>query len=139
MATFNGTEFKASLTGTPNKTIGDTRTLTVAIQTATIDVSTRDSGGWKEIIGGQRSWTASVSGVVDYTEGANEATIKSLVTLGIARTAIGLLFGNAATGNQNYTGSGIITNVEITAEYESTVEYTAEIEGSGPIVISVTA
>ena len=133
MAYFNGTEFKASIGG---KNVAKTRDLSVDISVATIDVSNRDSLGWKEVIGGQRSWTASLSGVVDYTEGVSESGVKTLKTLAIARTAIALEMGNETTGSQNYTGNGIITSVSTSAPYEGEVEYTMEIEGSGAIVLS---
>lgn len=137
--TFNGSDFKASIVGTPNKTIADSRDLTISTTTATIDVSTRDSQGWKEIIGGQRAWAASLSGIVDYTEGANENGVKALMLLEIQRAAVSLLFGNPATTSQSYAGSGIITSVEISAPYEDAVEWTAEIEGSGPLTLAVVA
>jgi len=136
---FNGSEFKASIVGTPNKTIADTRSLTVSTTTASIDVSTRDSLGWKEIIGGQRAWTASITGVVDYTEGTNEAGLKAIMILEIARAAVGFLFGSTATGDQTYAGSGIVTSCEVTAEYEDAVEWTMEIEGSGALVLATLA
>lgn len=136
MAKFNGTEFKASITSGGNKNIGETRDLTVAIAVNPIDVSSRDSAGWLEQIAGQRSWTAQVTGVVDYVEGVNEAGVATLYELEIARAAISLLFGNTTTGSQTYAGSGIITNVETSAPYEGAVEYTMSISGSGPITLA---
>ncbi|MCF0059936.1 phage tail protein [Dyadobacter chenwenxiniae] len=136
MAKFNGSDFKASITGSPNKAIADSRDLTVSISVATIDVSTRDSLGWRELIGGQRSWTAQLSGVVDYTEGTNEVGVASLVELEVLRAPIDLLFGNTVTGSQTYAGKGIITSVETSAPYEDAVEWTASIEGTGPVVLA---
>ncbi|MGA9651869.1 phage tail tube protein [Pedobacter sp.] len=133
MAYFNGTEFKASVAG---KNIAKTRDLNVDISVATIDVSNRDSLGWKEIIGGQKSWKASITGVVDYVEGASESGVKTLKTLALLRTAVAIEMGNETTGSQNYTGNGIITNCSTSAPYEGEVEYTLEIEGSGAIVLS---
>jgi TP901-1 family phage major tail protein len=140
MAKFNGTEFKAAIPGTPNKNIAESRDLSISIDVATIDVSSRDSGGWRELIGGQRSWSASLSGVVEYDEGANEVGVKSLVTLMVARAPIALLFGSTAiSDSQTYAGNGIITNVETSAPYEDAVEWTASIEGTGPIVLAEVA
>jgi len=133
---FNGSDAKAFVTGSPNKTIADTREIDISVAMSSIDVSTRDSQGWKEIIGGQRSWNASFSGVVDYTEGSNEAGVKSLLALEIARAAVGFLVGNPAIGSENYTGSGLITNIDIGTPYEGECEWTAEVEGSGPLVPS---
>lgn len=136
---FNGSDFKAKLPGGTVKTIADTRTLTIGTATASIDVSTRDSAGWKEIIGGQRSWTFSITGIVDYTEGTNEAGVKAMLALEVARALIDLQFGGDAVGYQTYTGQGLVNTVEITAEYESSVEYTIDGEGSGPLTIATVA
>lgn len=136
---FNGSDFKVSITGTPNKPITGTRDLNISIAVATIDTSSRDSLGWKEVIGGQRSWTASVSGIVDYDEAANTAGVKSLVALEISRAAISLLFGNTATDSQTYAGNAIVTNVDTSAPYEGEVEWTMELEGSGPITLAEVA
>lgn len=130
---FNGTEFTAKVGA---KTIAETRTLTISTSVAEIDVSTRDSQGWKEIIGGQRAWTGNMTGIVDYVEGVNEAGLASIMEMEILRTAVAFQFGNEATGSQTYSGNGIILSVEVTAEYESTVEWTAEIGGTGPLVLA---
>lgn len=140
MAEFNGTDFTVSIVGTPNKKIGRTRDISFSLSASTIDVSSRDSGGWREVIGGQRSWTMSVSGITDYIEGTGEATTKTLTTTLIARTAIGFIMGNTTlTGSQTYSGSGIITSFETSAPYEGEVEWTMEIEGNGPITLAVVA
>lgn len=133
---FNGSDAKAFVTGSPNKTIADTRDISISVAMSSIDVSTRDSQGWKEIIGGQRSYNFSFSGVVDYTEGSNEVGVKSLLALEIARAGVGFLLGNPAVGSENYAGTGFITNVEIGTPYEGECEWTAEGEGSGPLVTS---
>lgn len=136
MAKFNGTEFKVSITGSPNKSIGDTRDLTITIAVNPIDVSTRDSLGWRELIGGQKSWTFQITGVVDYVEGTNEAGIATLAEMELTRAPIALLFGNTATGSQTYAGSAIITSCETSAPYENAVEYTISGEGTGAIVLA---
>jgi len=130
---FNGSEFTAKV-GT--KSIADRRTLTISTTVAEIDVSTADSLGWKEIIGGQRAWTGSATGIVDYIEGVNEAGLASLMELEIARAPIAFQMGGAVTGWQTYAGNGIVLSVEVTAEYESTVEWTMEIGGTGPLVLA---
>ena len=139
MAKFNGSDFLAQFVGTPNKTIADTRDLSISISDAEIDVSTRDSGGWKETLPGQRTWTDSLSGVVDYVQGANESGYQAIQDLAISRAAIQLKFGILATGGYAYTGSGYIMSADISATYEDAVTWTAEISGNGPLVAAVIA
>ncbi len=134
MATYNGSDFILNIAGSPNSRITDTRDITINTATALIDVSTRDSLGWKENIGGQRSWGGSVSGIIDYVEGANEKSIKSLITLEIARAPISVVAGTGVTGSQSYTGSCFLTDVELSNTYEGTAEWTSKLEGTGALV-----
>jgi len=136
MAKFNGTEFKAYIVGTPNKLIKGTTGLDITVSVAEIDVSTKDSLGWKEIIGGQKSWSASFTGIVDYTEGSDEAGIKALLALEIARTPVTLLFSNGITASQTYTGTGLVLNIDWGAPLEDKVEFTVEIGGSAAITLA---
>jgi len=137
MAKFNGSDFIAQIVGTPNKTIADTRDLSISISDAEIDVSTRDSGGWKETLPGQRTWTASLSGVVDYIVGSNESGYQAIQDLAISRAPIQLMFGKNTTGAYTYSGSGYIMSADISSTYEDAVTWTAEISGNGPLVAAV--
>lgn len=139
MAKFNGSDFIAQIVGTPNKTIADTRDLSISISDAEIDVSTRDSGGWKETLPGQRSWSASLSGVIDYTVLTTESGYQAIQDLAISRAPIQLLFGKNSTGSYQYSGSGYIMSADISATYEDAVTWTAEISGNGPLVATIVA
>lgn len=136
---FNGTEFKVFIVGTPNKEVVSTRDLSVSISDAEIDVSSRSSGGWKETIPGQRSWTASMSGIVDYVVGTDEAGFQAVQDLAISRAPIQLKFGLTTTGGYAYTGTGYIMSADISSTYEDATTWTAEISGSGPLVSAVVA
>lgn len=136
---FNGTEFKANIVGTPNKPIADTRDLSIEIADEELDVTTRDSGGWKRTIAGVRSWTASLSGVVDFVEASGTSGIRSLIGLAIARTEVELLFGTTETGDMSFTGKGLVLNVNFSTPHEGVCEWTADISGNGAITTATIA
>lgn len=136
---FNGTDFKVSIVGTPNKPIEKTRDLSIEISDEELDITTRDSGGWKRTLAGVRSWTASLSGVVDFVEGSGKAGIKSLIALVIARTEVELMFGTTATGDMSFTGKGLLLNINFSTPHEGVCEWTADISGNGPITTATVA
>lgn len=134
---FNGTQFRMRKAGT--KVIKAEKSLTVNISVNPIDVTNKDSGGWAEYLGGLRGWGGSVTGIIDYTEGANEVAFQTLVADEIARAPISFTFGNQDTGSQSLTGTAFLVNVELTAEYEGTAEFSADLQGTGPIVPAMVA
>lgn len=131
---FNGSDFFASIVGTPNKRIADTRDLSISIANEELDITTRDSGGWKRTLAGVRSWTASITGIVNFQEGANSAGIKSMLALAIARNEVELVFGTEETGDLSFTGKGLIMSVDFSTPHEGVCEWTMEVSGNGPIV-----
>lgn len=133
---FNGSDFKASIVGTPNKPIQKTRDLSLDIATEELDITTRDSGGWKLTLAGVRSWNASMSGTVDWVEGSTSAGIKSLLTLKLTRAEIQLTFGTTATGDQSFSGHARILDIKFSTPHEGVCEWTAECSGNGPIVMA---
>jgi len=136
MAKFNGTEFKAKIVGTPNRNIVNSRDLTIKFSIAPIETSDKESQGWAEYIGGKRSWTGSLTGIVDFVPGTNNVNVAELYALGIARALVDLTFGNAITGNTSFAGKALITDVSFGTPYEGACEWTAELQGSGPIALA---
>lgn len=136
---FNGTQHRISKTGSPNKVIKEERSFTLNISVDLIDVTSKDSGGWAQYLGGLRGATGSVTGIIDYTEGSNEVSFKTLVTDAIARVPINIQFGSALTGFQTLTGDFFLSNVELTAEYESTAEFSADLTLTGAITPAIVA
>lgn len=140
MAKFNGTEFAIFIVGSPgNKKMADVTNNGLTIGSTPIDVSTKDSAGWKEIIAGQRSWSMNVEGIVDLVAGVGESTLVDLVQTEINRTMVTLMNTTGKTGDTSFTGTGILTNLDISAPMEDRVTWTADIEGSGPLTLATIA
>lgn len=131
---FNGSEFKAYITGSPNKLIKKTRDLSIDVASESLDITTRDSGGWKRNLYGVRSWTFSLSGTLDWVEGMNEVGAKSMLGFIINRTELALEFGTGVVGDQELTGTGKLLSFSLSTPHEGVCEWTAEGEGNGAIV-----
>lgn len=100
------------------------------LQMATRDASTKDSQGWKAILGGQLSWSASCEGF--FAEDATYA-YEDMYDSMIARTAVTVMISSAVTGDVKYTGTAYITSLERTAPNEESATFTCSLEGTGSL------
>lgn len=129
MAILNGTVFLLKVAGTalPDQTEGS-----ISISMETRDITTKDSTGYRELLGGLKSGSISVSGLVD-EDGADGAGGTLFSTLD-ARTAVALVFGfDDATDDYNYTCNGLCTSLEVSGSTEDNVTYSATFEITGAI------
>lgn len=139
MAVFNGTDFKASVVGTPNKPIANLRDLSITINNEELDITTKDSGGWKRTMAGVRSWSASATFVLDWQPGLTKVGAADALELQIERDEIELIFGTLTTGDKSFTGKGLLMDISFSTPYEGVCEGTLEISGNGPIVMATIA
>lgn len=129
MAILNGTVFLLKVGGTalPDQTEGS-----ISISMETRDITTKDSTGYRELLGGLKSGSISVSGLVD-EDGAGGAGGTLFSTLD-ARTAVALVFGfDDANDDYNYTCNGLCTSLEVSGSTEDNVTYSATFEITGAI------
>lgn len=133
MAIFNGTDVKVFFAGTPNTALADTTDFSIDFNVNPIDTSTKDSGGYAENIGGQRSWSGSVSGKVDYVPGVNEANVLELITLAFARTHVDILAKNTQS---SFSGKALLTKVGSVHPMEDACAYTMDFVGSGLLTVA---
>ena len=147
MAIFNGTDLilkvqEANGSADEFKLL-HSQNVSLSINVDTIDVSTKDSAGFRDLLGGQKSFSLSADGLYDFSPTAGTTTDPSdLVTQMLARTAVTFTFTygqSLSTGDTYYTGSGFITSFEVSGGVEDAPVYSATIEGSGSITQAVQA
>ena len=129
MAILNGTVFLLKVAGTalPDQTEGS-----ISISMETRDITTKDSTGYRELLGGLKSGSISVSGLVD-EDGSGGAGGTLFTTLD-ARTAVALVFGfDDASDDYNYTCNAFCTSLEVSGSTEDNVTYSATFEITGAI------
>ena len=108
----------------------------------TIDISTKDSSGFRDLLAGQMSFSLSADGLMDFAGVAGDTEVDELFNQmfqpvgGTGRTAVTFVFGLAspASGDFTYSGSGFITSLEISAGMEDAPTYSVSIEGTGALV-----
>lgn len=119
--------------------IGCAQDIDVTITTATSGATCRASGGWKQTVAGEHSWTASTSGLIRIatgTDAAGNVTYKSLRALQISRTPVELTFGSDVVGDEVATGMAVITETVATSPISGAATFTVSFEGDGPLTFS---
>lgn len=127
---FNGTKLGVYSGGT---LIAGATNHSLSISAASIDVTTKDSLGWKEIISGLREWSISADAVVAY-----DATlgVEALFDALANRSKLTLKFSTEISGDERWSGSAYVTSIEKTAGLEEAVTFSVTFEGTGAITRS---
>jgi predicted secreted protein len=141
---FNGTSLVV-LIGTEVIAFATSCSLSIAIDTP--DSSTKQSLGWADEIGGQKSWSLTTDGLATVVPGSVATYISTteLSNLAIARTAVTVKFTTVnndtvggvtpVTGDTIYSGSAFIESVDMTADMENPVTYSVSFKGTGALTI----
>jgi len=136
MAIFNGTDLVLTLSSTSGgsefKTLHAT-SCSISMNVDTIDVSTKDSAGFRDLIGGQKSFSLSADGLMDFTSTGSTTDPDELFTQMMNRTAVTFTFALATPAGYKYTGSGFITSLEITGGVEDAPTYSVSLEGTSTL------
>lgn len=135
MAIFNGTELGVYIS---DVLIAAATDCSLSLNVETIDITTKDSQGFRELLGGVRSGSISVSGLIDYVDATNK-DMADLWTVWETRTAVTVVFSkaNEATGDLSFSASAILTSLEQSGGTEDTATYSATFELTGAITDTV--
>jgi predicted secreted protein len=140
---FNGTSLVV-LIGTEVIAFSTSCSLSIAIDAP--DASTKESLGWAQEIGGQKSWSLTTDGLATVVPGvtATYVSTSELTALAVARTPVSVKFttiDNSAggvtpvTNDTVWSGSAFIESVDITADMENPVTYSVSFKGTGALTI----
>jgi predicted secreted protein len=135
---FNGTSLVVLIGG---EVIAYSTSCSLSIAIDTPDASNKESLGWAEEIGGQRSWSLTTDGLATVsptTVVATYVSLPELTTLAIARTAVTVMFTTVTAGtatpivdDAKWTGQAFIESVDMTADMENPVTYSVSFKGTG--------
>ena len=131
MAIFNGTDLGVYIGST---LIAAATDVTLTLNAETIDITTKDSSAFRELLPGLRSGSMSVSGLIDYVDASNKDFL-DLYGAWESRTALVLKFSKSslATGEASFSASGFVTSLERSGGTEDTATYSATFELTGLI------
>lgn len=129
----NGTKFAVYAAGTK---VAFATSASISINHNLRDTSTKDSGGWRDQLEGQRDWEVSVEGMLIFVDGSGGAitgaTFDELYTTYIAtRTEFELKFSTEITGDYKWTGNAFLTSLSADTPNEDSSTWSGSFSGTG--------
>ena len=132
MAKFNGNLLVATIGTSASNEVAFAHSTSgsLSFSNSVIDVTTKDSQSWDEVISGRKSFSVSADGLADFETVADRTNFPTFSALALAGTVVFFEITNAGDG---FTGQGIIESFEISGESDGTTTYSCSIKGSGPL------
>ena len=135
MAIFNGTNLILKVqatTGSADKfKLMHSQNVSLSYNVDTIDITNKDSGGNRTLLGGTKSYSLSADGLMDFVSAGTTTDVDELFTQSRDRELVSFTFALATPAGYTYTGSGFITSLEISGGTEDAPTYSCSIEGTG--------
>ena len=110
-------------------TVAGLRTTQMTVNGAMVEITSKDSGGWRELLSGAGVRSVSVSGAGVFTGSAAEARLKANALSG-AIDDYQLSFESGET----VTGTFLVTRLDYAGDYNGERSYTIALESSGAVV-----
>ena len=111
------------------QTVAGLRTTQLSVNGEMIAITSKDSGGWRELLSGAGVRSVSVSGAGIFTGSAAEVRIKGNALSG-AIDDYRLTFESGET----MTGRFLVTRLDYAGDYNGERSYTLNLESSGAVV-----
>jgi TP901-1 family phage major tail protein len=110
-------------------TVAGLRTTQLSINGEMVAVTTKDSGGWRELLSGAGVRSVSVAGAGVFTGSAAEARLRASALSG-AIDDYRLTF----EGGETMTGRFLVTRLDYAGDFNGERSYTVALESSGAVV-----
>jgi TP901-1 family phage major tail protein len=110
-------------------TVAGLRTTQLSINGEAVAVTSKDSGGWRELLSGAGVRSVSVSAAGVFTGSAAEARVKASALSG-AIDDYRLTFESG----ESLTGKFLVTRLDYAGDYNGERSYTMALESSGAVV-----
>jgi len=101
-----------------------------------IDVTNKDSAGWKEFIVGEGGWTMNIDGMFEEDGGVSSISWKDIYTDLAAGTAITAVMTSQVSGDIKLSGSAFFSNLTLSAPNNDVTTFTASLQGTGALTVS---
>lgn len=101
-----------------------------------IDVTNKDSAGWKEFIVGEGGWTMNIDGMFEEDGGVSQISWKDIYTDLAAGTAITAVMTSTVSGDIKLSGSAFFSNLTLSAPNNDVTTFTASLQGTGALTVS---
>jgi TP901-1 family phage major tail protein len=110
-------------------TVAGMRTTQMQVNGETVNVTSKDSGGWRELLSGAgvRSVSVAASGI--FTGSAAETRVKSNALAGLLDE-----YELSFESGERMRGRFLVTRLDYSGDYNGERNYALSLESSGPVV-----
>ena len=110
-------------------TVAGLRTTQLSINGETVVVTSKDSGGWRDLLSGAGTRSVSVSGAGVFTGSAAEARIRGNALAGTLDD-----YRLSFESGDTMTGRFLVTRLDYAGDFNGERSYTLSLESSGQVV-----
>lgn len=110
-------------------TVAGLRTTQLSINGEAVAITSKDSGGWRELLSGAGVRSVSVSGAGVFTGSAAEARLKANALAGTIND-----YRLSFESGETMTGRFLLTRLDYAGDYNGERSYTLALESSGAVV-----
>lgn len=110
-------------------TVAGLRTTQLSVNGEAVNVTSKDSGGWRELLSGAGVRSVSVSGAGIFTGSAAEARVRDNALSGAIDD-----YELSFESGERMRGKFLVTRLDYAGDYNGERSYTMSLESSGPVV-----
>lgn len=115
-------------------TVAGMRSTSLTLNSASVDITNKDSQGWRELLSGAGVRRMAVSGSGVFTDSAAESSLRAMALAGeIANYE--LVFENG----DRFFGAFQVTTLDYSGDHNGERTYTLALESSGPVGFEASA
>ena len=111
------------------QTVAGLRTTQLSINGELVAITSKDSGGWRELLSGAGVRSVSVSGAGIFTGSAAEVRVKGNALSGVIDD-----YRLSFESGETLSGRFLVTKLDYAGDYNGERSYTLSLESSGPVV-----
>ncbi|MBN8849467.1 MULTISPECIES: phage major tail protein, TP901-1 family [unclassified Sphingomonas] len=111
------------------QTVAGMRTTQMSVSGEAVAITSKDSGGWRELLSGAGVRSVSVSAAGVFTGSAAEARVKANALAGVIDD-----YRLTFEGGETMTGRFLVTKLEYAGDFNGERSYTLALESSGAVV-----
>lgn len=110
-------------------TVAGLRTTQLSVNGQAVEVTSKDSAGWRELLSGAGVRSVSVAGAGVFTGSAAEARIKANALAGVIDD-----YALSFESGEQMSGRFLVTRLDYSGDYNGERAYTLALESSGAVV-----
>jgi TP901-1 family phage major tail protein len=110
------------------QTIAGLRTTQLSVNGEAVNVTSKDSGGWRELLSGAGTRSVSVSGAGVFTGSAAETRLRNQALTGTVDN-----YELSFESGERMRARFLVTRLDYAGDYNGERNYTLSLESSGPV------